>query len=51
MYMLYKLSTIQRNNLLALLERTNLTGKEVIVYNELYSILIQDQKEEKKESV
>ena len=49
--MKYELTNPQRINLLALLERTNLQGKEVQAYNELYNIFSQEPKEEVKESV
>ena len=40
--MKYELTNPQRINLLALLERTNLQGKEVMAYNELYNIFIKE---------
>ncbi len=40
--MKYELTNPQRINLLALLERTNLQGKEVSAYNELYNIFIKE---------
>lgn len=41
--MKFELTNPQRINLLALLERTNIQGKEVQAYNELYNIFIKEE--------
>lgn len=45
----YELTNAQRINLLALLERTNLQGKEVSAYNELYNIFIKEEPNDSQE--
>lgn len=47
--MKYELTNPQRINLLALLERTNLQGKEVQAYNELYNIFIKEELNDSQE--
>ena len=47
--MKYELTNTQRINLLALLERTNLQGKEVVAYNELYNIFIKEELNDSQE--
>lgn len=47
--MKYELTNPQRINLLALLERTNLQGKEVSAYNELYNIFIREEPNDSQE--
>ena len=47
--MKYELTNPQRINLLALLERTNLQGKEVSAYNELYNIFIKEESDDSQE--